>query len=146
MRRVPPSSSLMSLLSLPVSGSEGADISNTTYTLDDADDKQTLYLDSTSLQVVVLPKHMPAGFNCKLVQDNTGPLTVVAESGALLHSAGGALALNRQYSECEVRVHKNTDGQSADWRAFGPDLVPMLFAASLSAGSPVLGTSTLTPH
>lgn len=80
---------------------------NANYTATAADNRRRIVFNSTSALTLTLPNSLPAGWECLVVQLNTGAVTIAAASGGALLSRGSHTKIAGRYGAAYVLVVSN---------------------------------------
>jgi hypothetical protein len=86
-----------------------------TYTVLATDLAATVELDGTTTVQVTLPKTLPVGFHCRVLQAGAGQIEFLAESGGQLRNRQSHTKTAGQYAVTNLYVSKNTNMTSAEW-------------------------------
>jgi len=95
--------------------------STTSRTLTGADNGKIIYFTNSSAVAVTLPQTsteaIDAGFQCLLIQEGAGQITVGTQGSDALNAADSLYSSRAQYSP--LAVHKRTAGSPNTWYLFG---------------------------
>jgi hypothetical protein len=89
------------------------------YTLALSDNGTVIYVNSATAVTVTLPRDLPAGFNCSVVQEGAGQVTFAAGTGATKQSPNGNSKTSVRYGTVALLVKSNPTQNAADWRLAG---------------------------
>lgn len=123
-------------------------VTDTSYTLQDVDSGSLISFESANNSTLNIPGTLPEGFNCLVLQYNTGGVTFNFTGGA--YNLTTTTALGTRFSSASIVVCKNIDSASAQvvlgvpgTSVATPGSAPANSVAPVISGTPTVG-QTLT--
>ncbi|MCP4544342.1 MAG: hypothetical protein GY832_45100 [Chloroflexi bacterium] len=97
------------------------EVTGTTYTIPGSANGKLIFFNNASAVTVTVPETLTeaidAGFQCGLIQEGAGQVSLVAEGSDIINSKDSKLNLTGQHSG--ATIHKRTAGSPNTWYLIG---------------------------